>query len=405
MQKTPCVILAAISFLATASCGEPGQRQDLLFLRTPRGIAVVKSGASSATIQARRALPSRDWSIVYRTAPAGRSTDLTAVDPASGNELWTGRVPGALEVTLVSESGDMVVLEPRGQQTGYGGRSRRTTLVVSGSGVRQAQTVTLRGNYQPEAFSTDGRSLFVLQYLPARAPTSYRVRRLDLASERVRGVYTADGDLQESMRGTARIQALSPDGRRLYTLYSLRAQGERYAFVHVLSLDELWAHCIDLPQEFGAAMEWTTALTVAPDGKRLYVANSEIDSLVEIDADALKVVRATDVEFGGPGRAAHAVYSGEGGLYLGSGRRIVAVDAESLTVSRTFDADAGVRGIQAASDGRRLYVGLKDRIAVLDVIAGEWLRDLQASGVSRISELGRSTRLLEEDREEITCAC
>ncbi len=405
MQKTPCVILAAIGFLATASCGEPGQRQDLLFLRTPRGIAVVKSGASSATIQARRALPSRDWSIVYRTAPAGRSTNLTAVDPASGNELWTGRVPGALDVTLVSESGDMVVLEPRGQQTGYRGGSRRTSLVVSGSGVRQAETITLQGNYEPEAFSTDGRSLFVLQYLPARAPTSYRVRRLDLASERIFGVYTADGDLQESMRGTARIQALSPDDRRLYTLYSLRAQGERYAFVHVLSLDGLWAHCIDLPREFGAAIERTTALTVAPDGKRLYVASSEIERLVEIDTDALKVVRATDVEFGGPGRAAHALYGSDGTLYLSSGRRIVAVDGESLTVERTFDANASVRGIQAAADGRRLYVGLKDRVAVLDVVAGGWLRDVDPSGISTIDQLGRSTRLLEEDREQITCAC
>ena len=87
---------------------------------------------------------------------------------------------------------------------------------------------------------------------------------------------------EEEMRGEGRQAVLSPDRTRLYTLYLHQADHQHtrdllpgrhapdgttvHAFVHVLSLTEGWAYCLDLPAPFGEPAAGTHALTVSPDG-------------------------------------------------------------------------------------------------------------------------------------------
>jgi sugar lactone lactonase YvrE len=324
----------------------------------------------------------------------------------SGARLWSRDVEGRLEVKVASEHGGMVALGSPQEGTGYPGGRASTTLVVLEEGTSEPRTIELSGNYEPEAFSTDGQSLFVVEYLPARNPTRYRVRRLDLRTEEVVGVYTVDAELQESMQGTARVQAASPDGRRLYTLYTLEgAEGARRAFVHVLSLDELWAHCIDLPATFGTADERAIAISVAPDGRRLYVADAATGTVAEADTESLAVTRTTQASFGSSGGVAHAVAGPDGMLYLGKGTGLLALDASTWAPGRSWDMEERITGIQAANDGRRLYVGLKDQIVVLDAATGERLGVLDPAGLGTIDQLGRSTRSLDEERTDFECAC
>jgi YVTN family beta-propeller protein len=413
MRKMPLLAMAVLGAFVLASCaGSAGPAsnpapKDVLFVRTSRGVTLVNGLPEGVAVRLADAVPSIDWSAVVQAIPTqGRDTRIVALDSTSGEELWSQVVGGTFEVKVASRNGQLVALGSPGGGTGYPEGRSSTTLVVMGEDGSEPRTIQLEGNFEPEAFSTDGGSLFVIEYLPPRNPTSYRVRRLDLGTGEVGGVYTVDLELQEAMQGTARIQAASPDGGRLYTLYSLKdAEGVRRSFIHVLSLDEQWAHCIDLPAGFGAATEKAVALSVAPDGKRLYVADSSSDMVAEVDTEALTVARSTHLDFGTSGAPAHAVRGSGGMLYLASGTRLQAVDPSALTPGRTWYLEEKITGMQAASDGSRLYVGLNDRIVVLDAATGKRLGMLSPADLGRIGQLGQSTRLLDEERKVVTCAC
>jgi DNA-binding beta-propeller fold protein YncE len=294
----------------------------------------------------------------------------------------------------------MAVLGPQTERHYSVGR-RHTRLTVVGERT-ETQSFDLAGNLEPEAFSTDHTNLFVLQYRPALAPNSYQVRRLDLATGKLHDIYTPDKHLQESMRGDARVQAISPDGSRLYTLYSLRTAHGSHSFIHVLNLDEKWAHCIDLPADFGIGAG-STALSVSADGNRLFVANGAAHAVAEVDTQALQVVRSAAVDFGVP-RDAFAAQSNDT-LYVGSGSTLTSIDLAGLTKGSTWAMDQRITGIQIEEDPGYIYVGLRNRIAVIDPVTGKRIKSLDPPGVGMIGLLGRATRTINAVPEHFTCAC
>jgi outer membrane protein assembly factor BamB len=410
MRRTAASICLGVAVVLGA-CGEPGSLQtptDLLFIQTAGDVAVVEPGASSPAFRG-GAIPSSDWSTVVRSVPDGSSTEIIALDPSNGKERWDTSLPGNLRAKVVSNEGDLVALGPTRERHHRLGR-RSTTLVIVDSDAPEPRTITLAGNYEPEAFSTDGQSLFVIKYSPARAPTSYQVRRLDLHTQRVEGVYTPDAHLQGAMGGTARIQAASPDGRRLYTLYTLGGgNGRRYAFIHVLSLDQLWAHCIDLPGEFATSPEAATALTVSPDGTRLYVANHAEAAVAQIDTSKLEIVRSETIRFGFGGGRAYAAHDSGSKLYLASGRRVALVDTTSLNEQRSWLMKEKIRGLQVAGDGKRLFVAFRDRVAIIRAATGEGIDTIDPPGVRRIDRFGPQMPALDDTDPggdgDIVCAC
>lgn len=401
----PVFALVGFMLAGSASPGAGTRPDDVLFLRTQEGITLVHAVPNGAAVSLPDAVPSTDWSAAVRAIRQDGRTEIVALDSASGARLWTREADGNLEVKIAAEHGRLVALgSPRGS-AGYPVGRSSTTLVIAGEDLPEPRIIELAGNYEPEAFSTDGQSLFVVEYLPPKRPTSYRVRRLDLRTEQVEGVFTVDAELQESMQGTARVQAFSPDGKRLYTLYTIDGgAGKRQAFVHVLSLDELWAHCVDLPDAFGTADESAIALAVAPDGRRLYVAEGSTGTLAEVDTQTLSVARTAQAAFGSRGGTAHAVAGSNGTLYLAKGSGLTAVDAATLVPEPSWDVQERITGIQASTDGTRLYVGLKDLILILDSATGERLGSLDPADL-KIDQLGQSTRTLEEERTRISCAC
>lgn len=398
--------LAAVAILATLSAsGAPGaEPEDVLFLRTSGGIVLVRTGAETAVVNFPGAVPSTDWSSVVRTTVAEGNTRVIASDAATGSELWSRELPGRLEVKVASPGAGNVALLSRQQANGYARSS--TSFVILGDRASEPRTIELDGNYQPEAFSTDGQSLFVVEYLPPLRPDRYRVRRLDLRTEEVVGVYTVDLDLQKAMQGTARVQAASPDGRHLYTLYTVEGpDGVRRAFVHVLSLDELWAHCVDLPTSFAAAPEKAIGIAVAPDGDHVYAADTSSGTIAEIDTEALSVTRTAEAEIGASGGLAHVAAGPDGTIYVARGTRLLALDAAGLASRGSWEMQEDVRGIQPARDGRRVYVGLKGRIVILDTTTGQRLGLEPPDIEETIDQLGQETRPFDVARTVIECAC
>lgn len=406
MLKAALATMAAVTgVMAAADPGEPA-RNEVLFLRTAEGITLLQTSPTRNVVRFPDAVSSTDWSAVVQTVPAGSDTRVLAFESASSRQLWSREVDGRFEAKVASPRGEMVALGNPRDESGYLVGRSNTTLVILDQDVAEARAIQLEGNYEPEAFSTDGQSLFVVEYLPPMYPTRYRVRRLDLQTEQVVGVYTVDAELQEAMGGTARVQATSPDGRRLYTLYTVdEGRGVRRAFVHVLSLDELWAHCVDLPPIFGEAREKAIGISVAPDGKHLYAVDTSSGTVAEIDTATLAVTRTARSPIASSGGVAHTSVASDGTLYVARGLRLVALDPSTLAVQDTWDMGSTITGIQPASQGTRVYIGLKDQIVILDPATGDRLGMLDPGGDDPIDRIGTATQPLDEVREVISCAC
>jgi DNA-binding beta-propeller fold protein YncE len=399
--KLPASAMILTALVFGAGCGTPQAINDQLFLQAGNAVSVIRAGATAPVFRSAFAVPSRDWSTVVRTRWQRGSTRVSAFIPSSGTKLWSQTTDYRLRTKVVSENGNLAVLGPLYERAYTSGR-KETQLVIAGR-KKSTQYMTLQGNYEPEAFSLDGKNLFVLHYRPARAPTSYQVQRLDLTTGKVHDVYTPDEHRQEAMRGDARVQAVSNDGRRLYTLYTVQSPHGMHAFIHVLSLDELWAHCIDLPESFALGARHS-ALSVSPKGDKVYVANPHARAVAEVDAASLAVTRTADIDYG-TANESHAVYAADGTLYLGSGPFLSAVDVGSLREKDSWVMGNRIKGIQLGEDGHHVYVGLSDRVVVLEVATGRAVKTLNPPGVRRIGRLGRVIKTINPIPKAFSCAC
>lgn len=401
-------VASIVAVLTVVACGEAPQRgataTDLLYFQTSEGVSVVAAGAKKAPPQT-PGVPSTDWTSVVTADPYRLATHVEAVDAVTGDSQWDKSIKGPkLRVRVVSHKGEMVALTPLYQRHYTEGRTK-TTLVVAGRAV-EPRTIELDGNYDPEAFSTDGNSVFLLEYLPPQKPDSYRVRRLDLATEKVSGVFSVDAELQEAMRGTARVQAMSPDGKYLYTLYTTGggALGPRRAFVHVLNLDELWAHCVDLPEEFGHAEGEKIALAVTPDSRRLHVLDSAAGALAEVDTQSLEILSTEATELASE-YAPVAAHDGDHTLYVGQGPFLSALDTRDMKVRDSWILEAKVKGLQISADGSKVYAAVSGEVITIDVSTGAETVMAKPPGVGRVKDVGRVIQQVEEPLSKLTCAC
>ena len=409
MRRSASATLILVTLAVAGACGQPqapAPEADagFLFLRSSRGVSVIEPGADEPSFRGGRSIPSRDWSTVVRAQVGKEGTRVTSLNPKTGVEHWSQTIPNEkLSVKVVSDDGNMAVLTSQQQaHYAYGRTETEFTIVRNG---RDVQKITLPGNYEPEAFSTDGENLFVINYLPAKKPSKYQVRRLDLVIEEVMGVYTPHEELQRAMGGTARIQAGSPDGSRLYTLYTLGNGANSAAFIHVLDLDRLWAHCIDLPKEFARGADFASALTVSADNESLYVGNARADVLAEVDTESLEVERTATIDFG-RGWDVHATSGSNERLFFGVGRTLTAINLSEFAKETSWELEGMIRGLQESTDATRLYVGSGKQVDVIDVASGQTLETIDPPGVGRIYQLGPAGPPLDNGfAEDFTCAC
>ncbi len=171
------------------------------------------------------------------------------VDAASRQVLRSATVPDGLHVATISPDGRLAAYSDSPDYSLRGlpkGRTTTRVAVVSANGTTPVQVLDLPGNLVPEAFSSSGRLLYVLDYVPAAAPDHYEVRTIDL----VTGARTDVGGRpkevaqDEQMQGNVRTSVYSPDRNMLFTLYSEYGE-DGHAFIHALNLSENWSYCLD----------------------------------------------------------------------------------------------------------------------------------------------------------------
>jgi hypothetical protein len=257
------LMMAGLTGCAALGPAGPTTHSDrVLLLGSSHGVVSVDPGSGSVLFQGSGIPSSSDWSTLLAAIPDAGGTILEARDSTTGEALSSLPVPGELGVRVASPDGSLVALMPP-LPSGASPwipepRSSTTITVADPSGLEEPRRFQLEGNFEPEAFSADRDTLFLISYVPPTSPTGYRVAALDLSEGSVSPVKTGVKGVAETMSGTRLEQVASADGSMLYTLYTTRPPGhvaaggasdEHVGFVHTLSLDEGWAHCVALPEE------------------------------------------------------------------------------------------------------------------------------------------------------------
>lgn len=375
---------------------------DLLFVDQGTDISAVDVSTGEQVFEASEAVISPDGSRLY----SEKQRTISALDSTTGARLGRMHVAEHLEPRVASTSGKLLALtEPHesGATPWLPAGRRRTEIAVVSTGDGATRAYNLRGNFEIEAFSTDDRQLFLLEYRPALNPTRYTLRRLKLGSGDVIPIKRSKQNAPGSMRGTGRTALFSPTGHELYTLYT--QQGPNYAhgqdgtqdhdaggvlaFVHLLNLEDAWTHCIDLPMPFGTGAVTTHALAVSADGTRLYVADPSSGGVAVIDPTRAKVLESVtmDLEALTKGNASAQVGS-DGTLYLAGGSQVLALDGRTLETMQRWDMSERVSGLAVGSDGARLYFAVRNRVKVIDSATGQGIDVIRARGITGISHIG-----------------
>jgi hypothetical protein len=402
MRVKLLVTVSAIALVSAACTGSVGSPRgavgdatipnETLLLGTEAGPLVVSVPEGAVRFEREGSVASLGGGWVLSAWGGEGSTSLLTRDDATGETFSTDGLPGGLDARVVSESGRAVALTeplPAGWDPQVPlPRSSTTIVVADPTGERDPMTFDLPGNYEPEAFSSDDERLFLIQHLPAETPRVYRVTVLDVDRGRVRPVFGPFKGEPERMPGIRLQQAISPVGDQLYTLYSSARPGyvphgatasdeAVVSFVHVLSLDEHWAHCVGLPESMWDRPASAQAMASSSDGERLYVVDAGRGTIAMMDTFSLETTEY-DVDLDAPAAIERTTASmstdGQTLFVAAAGRStsiVSAIDLYSFEVASAWRLDGSVSGLGLSADGARLYAAVGGGLSVLDARTGE----------------------------------
>jgi len=386
------LLAPACSGIAAQASGEgpddPGiPGGGILLVGTGRGLTGLDAATGEVLFDAPDAVASPDRSIVYATDAGG---SLRAIDARTGKVRASAPAPTGT-IPIAAAEGGLVALIPEGVATYPDvptGRTATPIDVVDTTGDDPPLHLDLEGNFEPEAFSTDGEFLFLIQYLPAEAPTRYRVMQLGLASGRVLPIASPDRVPSAkvppaAMQGVRLQQVWAPDRTVLYTLYTNQVAGrEPLTFVHALNLKERWAHCIDLPAPFGASPPGAKAMAGSAEGKHLVITDATTGKIATINTRRFSVETTVAANLPSPGSAgsASASIAPNGVLYASGGSQVAAFDAGTSAPGPMWVADQQLYDVHLASDGKMLYLATGDAIEARNPSTGTLIGSVHLAG-------------------------
>jgi hypothetical protein len=372
-----------------------------LLLGSSTGVVSLNAGSGAVTFQGEGVPAMGTWSSVFSTEHHRGHSLLETRDASSGKVVSSVQVPGELSVRIASADGSLVALMsplPEGASPWVPEPRATTSITVADpTGATEPRAFELEGNFEPEAFSSDGADLYMISFVPPTAPEAYRVARLTLATGRLRDVATGlKPPVVETMAGTRLEQVADPYGAMLHTLYSTEpapyADHPHHAdatvsFVHMLSLVAGWAHCVALPKQMWGGDPDDQAMAHAPHEDRLYVVDTALGLVTEVDTAHPGVLRTVEIDFGARGSApTQASVSPDGTLYVSTGRQIVAIDTATLERSRMWTMEADVQGL--GSDEGHVYVATPGEVRIIDHAGGGELGSITVPQLPDVAYVG-----------------
>jgi hypothetical protein len=174
-------------------------------------------------------------------------TLIEAIEQHGGRIDVTRIVREPLVVPAVASNGDASGVSADGTTLVLAREARRyprrrsSFAVFDANTLALLRTITLRGDFTLDAISPDGDRLYLIQ---AKRGARYAVRAYDVARRQlVPGAIVDPDEADEPMVGLPVARAMSADGRWAYTLYD--KQGKEW-FIHALDTERGEARCIDL---------------------------------------------------------------------------------------------------------------------------------------------------------------
>jgi hypothetical protein len=306
---------------------------------------------------------------------AGRLTRLVRFFVRTGQPVRAWTIRGTWHAAGLSPQGRWVALTRRSHRP-----LRTTVAIVDADRARTAHLLTLRGDFEVETVSVDGKRLFLIEHLNADGAPRYLVRLYDLSRDRLHADPLRARGEDKLMTGYAWSGIGSPDGRWLLTLYLNTSRSS--AFVHALHLGRSSPACIDLPSGGGAFERLKHySLTLSPDGKTLFAANPALGAVAAIDLSTRRVVRTARFAADG-GRVVEAAARLGGTisrngrtLYFSSGRDLWAYDAAYGKVRGPYRTNGRLVGFGFGMRDRTVVALRSDgRMLVFDAATGRRLR-------------------------------
>jgi hypothetical protein len=293
-------------------------------------------------------IASADGRLYFSTFHQRHRTRLMRSAVATGALAGTRFVNGYWNVGAVSASGERVALV----------RNRRDQTTVQVFDFRRGRVLhvlRLRGYFEVEAISPDGKHLFLIQHL---ARNRYLVRQYDLLHERLAArPLRAPG--VKLMAGYAWSGVASRDGEWLLTLYLSTAR--KTAFVHSLNLERSRPACVVLPSGRGVFSQLKRySMTLAPGKRTLYAANPRLGVVAEVDLDRSRVLRVSRFRASTAAPAQRAAtlstISRNGRtLYFSAGRDLWAYDAAYGLVRGPYATNGKIVGVGYGARDRRIF--------------------------------------------------
>jgi hypothetical protein len=248
------------------------------------------AGPSPGLSQPSRGLAS--GSVRYLAIPAGSATSVQATDRQAGRVLRELTLKGVWGIPLVAFDGTAEGLLADGHtlllaQSLFSGQSLRKTTTFALVDVRKMKLrgkIRLAGAFSFDALSSDGRYLYLIEYVSPEDPSLYRVRAYDLRQSRLLAKIVADRKSWETGMQGSPISRTWKDGWA-YTLYG----GNARPFIHALNTRRVEAVCIDMPWKSSPQRVFDFRVRTDRDG-HLVVRGPRGRALVVVDRHSFRIL-------------------------------------------------------------------------------------------------------------------
>jgi hypothetical protein len=295
---------------------------------------------------------------------------LIDVDPQTGATLHAQQLPGDFQLPAATLSGVPGGLSQNGRWLVLQAFDRTSNSVPSATHLLLTDTsysvpvrrIDLQGYFQFDAVDNVGLWIYLIQFVSS---TEYYVRRYDMAGAQLDPTVIFDkSDGSAAMSGLRLSGVASADGHWLYSVY---ARQDKSAFIHMLSLDNPIAFCIDLPGS-GLTSDPTGkywSLALSRDGSHLFAANLAMGVVADVDTGGNglpSIVRTAKVASTAPPASSQtfgangSVLSRDGRTLVISGAGVVWLDTATLHAQSGQLVDWTVGSLALSPDGSKLYV-------------------------------------------------
>lgn len=254
--------------------------------------ATMASGAGPSPGLSQPAKGLTNGNVQYLAVPAGSETSVQVTNRQGNRLLREMTLKGVWGIPLVAFDGTAeglladrhTLLLAQSLFSGQSLRKTTTFVLVDVRKMKLSGKIRLRGAFSFDALSSDGRYLYLIEYVTADDPSLYRVRAYDLGKHKLLAKIVADRKSWETGMQGSPVSRTWKDGWA-YTLYG----GNAHPFIHALNTRRVEAVCIDMPWKSSPERLFDFRVRTDRDG-HLVVRGPRGRALVVVDRHSFRIL-------------------------------------------------------------------------------------------------------------------